>query len=226
MKAHFWNWLREESTGERILKLDGAISDETWYGDEITPKAFREELNSGDGDIVVWLNSPGGDVFAAVEIFNALKAYRGRVTIKIDSLAASSASIVVMAGDVVEISPSGMIMLHNPYSLVEGNSAELKSAANMLDEVKESIINAYKTKTNLSRQKLSEMMDAETWLNAKKAIELGFADRIMFSDENQAMNSAKTFTPRTIKNSLSRILKAKRVDTKAFRRRLDKILGG
>lgn len=110
----FWNWLRDEATGERILRLDGVISDSTWLGDEVTPQNFRDELNAGEGDVTVWLNSEGGDVFAAVEIYNMLKEYRGRVTIKISALAASAASVIAMAGDEVQISVAGMIMIHNP----------------------------------------------------------------------------------------------------------------
>ena len=173
----FWNFVETENGRE--LRLDGAISDETWYGDEITPKQFRAELNAGTGDITVWLNSPGGDVFAAAEIYNSLRAYRGKVTILIDSLAASAASFLAMAGDEIQISPVGMMMIHNPETIAAGNVAEFQSVITTLNEVKESIINAYELKTKLPRKKISELMDEETWLNARRAVELGFADKII-----------------------------------------------
>ena len=96
MKRKFWNWVRNER--ERTLFLNGEISDETWYGDEVTPKLFKDELLSGEGDITVWINSPGGDVFAAAQIYNMLMDYKGNVTVKIDGLAASAASVIAMAG--------------------------------------------------------------------------------------------------------------------------------
>ena len=195
----FWNFI-DVGEGERELRLDGAISDETWFGDEITPKQFRHELNAGDGDITVWINSPGGDVFAATEIYNMLRAYKGKVTIRIDSLAASAASIVAMAGDEVQISPVGQIMIHNPQMLTGGDSEELRAGARTLDEIKESIINAYQLKTKLSRIQLAQMMDDETWLNARRAVELKFADKIIGVADTSILN-AQQFSRRQITNS-------------------------
>ena len=178
MKRKFWNWVRNE--GERTLFLNGEISDETWYGDEVTPKLFKDELLSGEGDITVWINSPGGDVFAAAQIYNMLMDYKGNVTVKIDGLAASAASVIAMAGTKVLMSPVAMMMIHNPATIAIGDTAEMKKAIEMLDEVKESIMNAYEIKTGLNRTKISHLMDAESWFNAKKAVELGFADEILF----------------------------------------------
>lgn len=182
----FWNWTEGEE-GQRTLFLNGEISDETWYGDEVTPAAFKDELTSGDGDITVWINSPGGDVFAAAQIYNMLMDYPHDVTVKIDSLAASAASVIAMAGTEVLVSPVAMMMIHNPITVAIGDTAEMERAGEMLSEVKQSILNAYEIKTGLSRSRLSHMMDAETWFNAKKAVELGFADRIMFEDEKEAV---------------------------------------
>ena len=111
MKRKFWNWVKNEGgpSTERTLSLSGEISDETWYGDEVTPKLFKDELNAGEGDITVWLNSPGGDVFAAAQIYNMLRDYKGNVTIKIDGLAASAASVIAMAGNTVLVSPVAMM---------------------------------------------------------------------------------------------------------------------
>lgn len=190
MKRKFWNWIRNEDESvpdmERTLFLNGMISDETWYGDEVTPQLFKDELNAGNGNITVWINSPGGDVFAAAQIYNMLRDYKGSVTVKIDGIAASAASVIAMAGDKVCVSPVAMMMIHNPATMSMGEAKDMQKAIAMLNEVKESILNAYEFKTGLTRARLSHMMDDETWFNAKKAVELGFADKILFdSDEDK-----------------------------------------
>ena len=185
MKRKFWNWIKNQDEGGaemRTLFLNGEISDETWFGDEVTPGIFRSELEAGDGPINVWINSPGGDVFAAAQIYNMLMDYPHDVTVMIDGLAASAASVIAMAGTKVQMSPVAMMMIHNPATIAIGDSEEMKKAIKMLDEVKESIMNAYEIKTGLSRDKISKLMDAESWFNAKKAVELGFADEILFSN--------------------------------------------
>ena len=164
---------------ERILELNGTIAEESWFDDDVTPQLFKDELNSGTGDITVWINSPGGDCVAAAQIYNMLSNYKGRVTVKIDGIAASAASVIAMAGDTVLVSPVSMLMIHNPATIAWGDHAEMQKAIDMLSEVKESIINAYVLKTGLSRPKLSHLMDAETWMDANKAVELGFADEVM-----------------------------------------------
>ena len=190
MKRKFWNWIRNKDESvpdmERTLFLNGMISDETWYGDEVTPQLFKDELNAGNGNITVWINSPGGDVFAAAQIYNMLRDYKGSVTVKIDGIAASAASVIAMAGDMVCVSPVAMMMIHNPATMAMGETKDMQKAIAMLNEVKESILNAYEFKTGLTRTRLSHMMDDETWFNAKKAVELGFADKILFdSDEDE-----------------------------------------
>ena len=182
MKRKFWNWVRNEAEEERTLVLDGEISDETWYGDEATPELFRKELDAGTGNITVWINSPGGDVFAAAQIYNMLMEYKGNVTVKVDALAASAASVIAMAGTTVLMSPVAMMMIHNPMTIAIGDSKEMQKAGEMLDEVKESIMNAYEIKTGMNRTRISHLMDGESWFNAKKAVELGFADGILHVD--------------------------------------------
>ena len=185
----FWNWksrkIRDQASGEevneRVLFLNGTIAEESWFDDDVTPALFREELNAGTGNITVWINSPGGDCVAAAQIYNMLMDYKGDVTVKIDGIAASAASVIAMAGTKVLMSPVSMMMIHNPATIAFGDTAEMQKAINMLTEVKESIMNAYEIKTGLSRDKISKLMDAESWFNAKKAVELGFADRLMFA---------------------------------------------
>lgn len=198
----FWNWVRDETTEERTLYLNGVISDETWWGDEITPKMFKDDLLAGAGNVTVWINSPGGDVFAAARIYNMLMDYTGKITVKIDGLAASAASVIAMAGGDVYMSPVSMLMIHNPSTIAIGDSEEMLRAKALLDEVKESIINAYELKSGLSRAKLSHLMDAETWMNANKAVELGFADKIMFAEGEKAAADSLIFSRMAVTNSL------------------------
>ncbi|WP_037362924.1 head maturation protease, ClpP-related [Selenomonas ruminantium] len=212
MKRKFWNWVRDSDTGERTLVLNGQIAEDSWFGDEVTPAIFRDELMKGEGNITVWINSPGGDVFAAAQIYNMLMDYKGNVTVRIDGLAASAASVIAMAGTTVEMSPVGMLMIHNPSTAVIGNTKEMQAAIQMLDEVKESILNAYELKTGQPRQQLSDLMDAESWMNAKKAVELGFADKILFANEDEEKQSegveAMLFSQRAVTNSLIDKIKA------------------
>lgn len=178
----FWNWFRDNAGG-RVLRLEGPIDEESFWGDEITPKAFREELEADSGDITVWINSPGGNVFAAAEIYTMLRDYKGSVTVRIASIAASAASVVAMAGNRVQMSPTALLMVHDPSTIAIGNTKDMQKAIETLDEVKESIINAYAAKTGLSHSRISNLMSNETWLNAKKCVELGFADEILFEEK-------------------------------------------
>lgn len=184
----FWNWIKD-SDETRTLRLEGPIDEESFWGDEITPQMFRDELNAGEGDVTVWINSPGGNVFAAAEIYTMLKDYKGRITVKIDAIAASAASVVAMAGDVVQMSPVAMLMIHDPSTVAMGNTKDMEKAIEVLNEVKESIINAYAAKSGLTHARIANLMSNETWMNAKKAVELGFADEILFSKKEDDPDS-------------------------------------
>ena len=193
-RKKFWAWrnLTEAEPGDgeapadipsgRELTLYGTIAEESWFDDDITPAMFRDELFSADGPVTVWINSPGGDCVAASQIYTMLMDYKDDVTVKIDGMAASAASVIAMAGTDVLMAPTAMMMIHNPATIAMGDHTDMAKAIEMLDEVKESIINAYEIKTGLSRAKLSRLMDEETWMNAKKAVDLGFADG-MLADE-------------------------------------------
>jgi len=201
----------EEST-ERVLSLNGTIAEESWFDDDVTPALFRDELNSGEGDVTVWINSPGGDCIAAAQIYNMLSAYNGKVTVKIDGIAASAASVIAMAGDTVYMSPVSMMMIHNPATIAFGDHAEMQKAIDMLAEVKESIINAYVIKTGQSRAKLSHLMDAETWMDANKAVELGFADDILtrsHTDDDEHPTDPVMFSRKAVDNALFNKVSAK-----------------
>lgn len=183
----FWKWKNQmvlnqetqEQVPERTLFLNGTIAEDSWFDDDVTPQLFKDELFAESGDVTIWINSPGGDCVAAAQIYNMLMDYKGNITIKIDGIAASAASVIAMAGTKVLMSPVSMMMIHNPATVAWGDSAEMQKAIDMLSEVKESIINAYEIKTGMSRAKLSHLMDAESWMNANKAVELGFADDIL-----------------------------------------------
>jgi ATP-dependent Clp protease protease subunit len=207
----FWNWARDEDSDARTLYLDGTIAEESWFDDDVTPKAFKADLNAGEGDIVIWINSPGGDCIAASQIYSMLMDYKGKVTVKIDGIAASAASVIAMAGTEVLMAPTALMMVHNPLTIAIGDSEEMQKAIAMLDEVKESIINAYEIKTGQSRAKLSHLMDAETWLNANKAIELGFADGILEDEKKRIQPDDVTyaFSRRAVTNSLLNKVKPK-----------------
>lgn len=184
----FWSWFRDEVSGQdTVLRIDGPIDDEMFWGDEATPNALAEELNSRTGDITVWIDSPGGNVFAAAKMYNLLKEYKGKVTVKIDSLAASAASVVAMAGDEVFMSPVAMFMIHNPWTIAMGNEKDMQEAINTLRAVKDAVINAYAAKTGKSKKAISSLMDGDngegTWMDAKKALANGFIDKILYSDD-------------------------------------------
>lgn len=195
----FWNWLAPQETspdsdgGERVLRINGVIAEESWLDDEITPAVFASELKAGSGPVTIWLNSPGGDVVAAARIYNMLLDYPGKVTVNIDGIAASAASVIAMAASTVAMSPVSMLMIHNPATLAMGDKTELSRALDMLESVKDSIINAYQLKTGLSRAKLSKLMDMETWMDATAAIDLGFANEVLTS--KQASSSDKDDEP-------------------------------
>lgn len=197
-----------------MLSLNGTIAEDSWFDDDVTPTMFKDELMSGDGDITVWINSPGGDCVAAAQIYNMISEYPGKVTVKIDGLAASAASVIAMAGNEVYMSPVSMMMIHNPATIAFGDHNEMEKAIELLDAVKESIINAYVIKTGLSRAKLSHLMDAETWMDANKAVELGFADGVLYGDSienatDEGVPDAVMFSRKAVNNALVNKLEAK-----------------
>lgn len=210
----FWNWSepgwRARDGDRRVLRLEGTIAEESWYDDDVTPAMFRTDLMAGSGPITVWINSPGGDCVAAAQIYNMLMDYPGDVIVKVDGLAASAASVIAMAGNKVYMSPTSLMMIHNPFTIAMGDSEEMRKAIQLLDEVKESIINAYEIKTGLTRERLSLLMDGETWMNANKAKELGFCDEIIFlPDAAEQTENSFTFSRRAVNNALLDKLKAR-----------------
>ena len=204
----FWNWAQNEDTGQRDLYLEGIIAQESWWGDEATPEEFKRELYAGEGPVCVHINSAGGDCVAASEIYTMLKAYPGEVTVQIDALAASAASVVAMAGSTVCMSPTALMMIHNPWTCAQGDTEDMQKAINVLSEVKESIINAYQIKTGLDRQTLADLMNQETWMNAYRAKELGFCDKVLFDGTEPEEKVAFSYSDKAAALQVVNLIKA------------------
>ena len=176
-KKKFWN-LRNLDDGSGELTLYGEISNETWYGDEVTPQMFKSDLdNLGDIDTLnIYINSPGGDVFAGQTIYSILKRHKADKNVYIDGLAASIASVIAMAGNTIFMPKNAMMMIHNPWTVAAGNANEFRKLADDLDKIRESLISAYEDRTMLNREEIIEIMDKETWLTAKECEEYGLCD--------------------------------------------------
>ena len=187
VNKHFWKFINSAVDGKPPeLILEGDISSTTWWGDEVTPRQFTEELNALGNvpEIVVRINSGGGDVFAANAIYTRLKDNAATITVKIDGWAGSAATIIAMAGDVIEIPGNGVFMVHDPKMGARGyfSAEDFKKAAEELNVIKQSIINGYALKTGKSTEEISAIMSAETWYDGKQAVDAGFCDKLMFED--------------------------------------------
>jgi ATP-dependent Clp protease protease subunit len=187
----FYNFINKENDTKRELFIEGEIGS-NWWVSETNPEEFRDELMAGNGDIDLWISSPGGDVFAAAQIYAMLKDYSGKITVKLYGMVASAATIIAMAGDTILMDATAMLYIHNPWAVSIGDSAEHKKQIEFLDEVKESIITAYELKTNLSRKEISKLMDNETSMSAPKAIELGFVDGMLERKQTSQSNRSVT----------------------------------
>jgi ATP-dependent Clp protease protease subunit len=175
----FWDFKNKDSdTGE--LMLYGDISEMTWWGDEVTPKQFKKDLDAlGDiKNLNIYINSGGGDVFAGQAIHSMLKRHSANKTVYVDGLAASIASVIAMAGDKVIMPKNAMMMIHNAWTISMGNAQDFRKLADDMDKIDESIQTTYVGKTGMDKQKIADMMNAETWMTAEEAVEKGFADEI------------------------------------------------
>lgn len=175
----FWQFKnQDESTGE--LLLYGDISNYSWWGDDVTPKQFKEDLDAlGEVTTInVYINSGGGDVFAGQAIHSMLKRHSAQVNVYIDGLAASIASVIAMAGDMIYMPRNAMMMVHNPWTIAIGNAEEFRKLADDMDKIRESIIIAYKDKSGMEDDEIKKLMDEETWMTAEEAVEYGLADEI------------------------------------------------
>lgn len=186
----FWNW-NVEASGDSELILDGVIASESWWDDEVTPKMFREELGQHSGNVTVRINSPGGDVFAGVAIYNMLNEHEGEVTVKVDGIAASIASLIAMAGDKIIMLPGSMMMVHNPWTFAAGNADDLEQVVESLKKCGESMVPIYVARTGQTEEKIKELLKAETWMTAQDAVDLGFASEAIEAKTSLADAMAK-----------------------------------
>lgn len=193
MMKKFWQIKNEAEADNAEMLIYGEIADTTWWGDEVTPKQFADDLKALEGkDLTVRVNSPGGDVFAAQAIYNQLKSYAGHVTMRIDGLAASAATIITCAGDTVIMPDNALFMIHNPKGALLGyyDSKALNDYAKQLDTVRQTIVNVYKKRcSNLSDTQIRHKMDDETWMTAREALDYGFVDQL--DTEMEVENSLK-----------------------------------
>lgn len=192
--SKFWSFVKDASTGESELLLDGVIASESWWDDEISPKMFHDELAAYSGDVTVRINSPGGDVFAGIAIYNALVEHDGKITIKVDGLAASIASLISMAGDDIVMLPGSMMMVHQPWTVAMGNADEMAKVSADLKKIGESMIPIYTNRTGLSEERVLELLKDETYMTGAEAVELGFATEAV---------EAKTSMSASIKNAIN-----------------------
>jgi ATP-dependent Clp protease protease subunit len=196
MSKKFWKWSNAVESNDSELVIEGDISSqESWWFDTATPEELRNELKKHTGDLTVSLNSGGGDVFAGVAMYNALRNYDGKVTVRVDGLAASIASVIAMAGDKVVMSPGSMMMVHKPWTMVAGDANELEKVREVLNGIEDSLIPIYATRTGKTEEEVRELLEAETWMTGDEAVEMGFAD--------EAIIEAKTAYSDAIKNLMS-----------------------
>lgn len=235
MPSKFWQ-VKNEVNGNSEILLYGPIAGESsWWGDEVTPRSFAEDLeNLGGKDVTVRINSGGGDVFAAHAIHNQLVAYKGRVTVVIDGLAASAATIIAVAGDRIIMPANALFMIHNPAIGLSDyyGAEELLKAAEALNTIKGSIVAAYRKRCKASAEELVAMMDAETWMGAAECLEKGFVDEIqgsvspVLNGSSLVVNSVN-FNIKNFKNQDA--LKAclnKKVEVKSMNNKLEAFLNG
>lgn len=191
----FWRFrdAGQSESGEVEIEFFGPISEYSWFGDEITPEMFKKELNQRGKDqpVTVLVNSPGGEVIAASVIRSILQEYSGKVTADIVGLAASAATIMVTGADYIRMRESALFMIHDPSTVAWGTIDEIQKDLDVLKIVKDTITDVYQTKTKMAREKLSQMMTAETWLTAREAKDFGFVDEVVTGSIKKAAKAWK-----------------------------------
>ena len=175
----FWNFKNAEA-GRGELTLYGDIAETTWWGDEVTPKQFKADLDAlGDiGTLDIYINSGGGDVFAGIAIYNTLRRSGAHKIAHVDGLAASIASVIAMAADEIVMAENAMMMIHEAWTLAGGNKREIRKIADELERIDGLIAETYQVRTNLDIDQIRDLLMAETWMTAQEAVEMGFADRV------------------------------------------------
>lgn len=192
-KYSFKNEVQDDKV---ILTLGGPVAEASFFADETINSAdIANVLDDVNKDVVIRLNSPGGDVFQGIEIYNYLKNHPSNITVEVTALAASAASIIAMAANSIVMEKGASIMVHEAATLAIGNKADIKKTLNALETIDESIVDIYQEKTGLDRDEISQMMSEETWFTAKDAVDKGFADdtkeKVVTPKETQVENNAE-----------------------------------
>lgn len=214
---------KDDAESDNTISMYDPIG-ETWLGDGVTAKRISAALRSiGDGDVIVNLNSPGGDVFEGIAIYNLLREHKGSVTVRVMGLAASAASVIAMAGDNIEVSRAGFFMIHNVWMVAVGNRNDLRDAADTLDPIDRALADVYAARTGMDAKTIAKMMDKETWIGGSDAVDQGFADGLLPADkvEESTESEGKSNALRRIDVAL-----AKQGMTRADRRALLSALSG
>lgn len=185
----FWRWVNVDG-GIPEMEIDGVLSEYSWFEDDITPKLFKEQLynNGKGGPVLMKINSPGGDVFAANQMRAIMTDYPGEITVRVQGLAASAAVMVAISGKHVEMTDASYMMIHDPAIVVFLAALDIETLGKLRDDlrsIKDGIIPAYASKTGMSDEKISRMMSAETWMSAREAKDYGFVDEILTGGQQE-----------------------------------------
>ncbi|CAM3970417.1 head maturation protease, ClpP-related [Psychrobacter arenosus] len=190
-----WNPdIKASDDAEIAINILEPIGYDWWTDSGVTAKNIGRQLKSyGGADVVVNINSPGGDVFEGLAIYNLLREYKGHVTVRVLGIAASAASFIAMAADEVKVARAGFFMIHNAWTGAVGDRNDMRDIADFLDQIDATIADIYHVKSGMDASELATQMDKETWIGGKQAVETGMADSFLESDviEEQANNSAK-----------------------------------
>lgn len=188
-----WNpAIQAAADDEATISIFDPIGYDSWSGDGVTAKRIAAALRSiGGADVTVNINSPGGDMFEGLAIYNLLREYKGAVTVKVLGLAASAASVIAMAGDEVQVARAGFLMIHNAWVLAVGNRNDLREVADTLEPFDRAMADIYSARTGEDHAAMQKLMDSETWLGGSEAIEKGFADALLGADEIRESDGAQ-----------------------------------
>ncbi|CAM4393484.1 ATP-dependent Clp protease proteolytic subunit [Comamonas aquatilis] len=169
---------------DRAISIYDAIGYDPWTGEGVTAKRVAGALRSlGKGPVTVNINSPGGDMFEGLAIYNLLREHEGEVNVKVLGLAASAGSVIAMAGDTVQIARAGFLMIHNAWVVTMGNRNDLRELATWLEPFDAAMGDIYAVRTGLESKAIAKLMDSESWIGGAAAVEQGFADELLASDQ-------------------------------------------
>lgn len=180
-----WNAGVHAKDGDNTISIYDSIGYDPWTGDGTTAKRISAALRSigAETDVTVNINSPGGDVFEGMAIYNLFNDHKGKVTMRVVGLAASAASLIAMAGDEIQVARAGFLMVHNVWVLAIGNRHDLRAAADTLETFDDALASVYAARTGMEKKAVAKLMDAETWMNGEQAMEEGFADGLLPADQ-------------------------------------------